>query len=102
QPSFNLTDADAFLTNMATAMAQRGLTMQYCMPSPRHFLQSSRYNNLTTIRTSEDRFVRARWSNFLYTARLASALGIRPFTDGFLSSETEHLLLPTLRAGPAG
>ena len=102
QPNFNLTDANAFLTDMATAMAQRGLTMQYCMPSPRHFLQSSRYNNLTTIRTSEDRFVRARWSNFLYTSRLASAMGIWPFTDVFLSTESDNLLLATLSAGPVG
>ncbi|PWU06902.1 MAG: hypothetical protein C5B51_11165 [Terriglobia bacterium] len=99
---FNLTDADTFLNNMASGMAQRGLTMQYCMASPRHFLQGSRYNNLTTIRTSADRFVRARWTEFLYTSRLASALGIWPFTDVLLSRETENLLLATLSAGPVG
>ena len=51
----NLTDQDAFLDNMAASMAQRNLTMQYCMASARHFMQSSKYSNLTTIRTSADR-----------------------------------------------
>lgn len=102
QPNFNLNDAETFLTNMAGAMAEHGLTMQYCMPSPRHFLQSTRYDNLTTIRTSEDRFGPARWNNFLFTSRLASALGIWPFTDVFLSTESENLLLATLSAGPVG
>jgi hypothetical protein len=102
QPDFNLADGESFLGNMASAMTSRSLTMQYCMPSPRHFLQSSRYNNLTTIRTSEDRFVRDRWTNFLYTSRLASALGIWPFTDVFLSTEADNLLVATLSAGPVG
>ena len=102
QPAFNLTDADTFLDNMAAAMAQRNLTMQYCMASPRHFLQSSKYNNLTTMRTSADRLSPARWNEFLYTSRLASALGVWPFTDNFTSTETNNLLVATLSAGPVG
>ena len=102
QASFNLTDSAEFLDNMAGAMADRNLTMQYCMASPRHFLQSSRYNNLTTIRTSADRLGRDRWTDFLYTSRLAGALGIWPFTDNFNSTETTHLLIGTLSAGPVG
>jgi hypothetical protein len=102
QTDFNLTDGEAFLDNMASAMAQRNLTMQYCMASPRHFLQSSRYSNLTTIRTSADRLGRDRWTDFLYTSRLASALGVWPFTDNFNSTETTHLLIATLSAGPVG
>jgi hypothetical protein len=99
---FNLTDAEAFLDNMAAAMSRRNLTMQYCMASPRHFMQSSRYSNLTTIRTSADRLSRDRWSDFLYTSRLASALGAWPFTDNFMSAETTNLLIATLSAGPVG
>ena len=38
--------------------------MQYCMASPRHFMQSSKYSNLTTIRTSADRLGRDRWTRF--------------------------------------
>jgi hypothetical protein len=45
---------------------------------------------------------RDKWSDFLYTSRLASAMGIWPFTDNFLSTETTHMLLATLSAGPVG
>jgi hypothetical protein len=102
QTDFNLTDSDTFLDNMAAAMARRNLTMQYCMATPRHFLQSSKYSNLTTIRTSADRLGRDRWTDFLYTSRFASALGVWPFTDNFNSTETTHMLLATLSAGPVG
>ena len=87
---------------MAASMGRRHLTMQYCMASARHFLQSSKYNNLTTIRTSGDHLQRDRWTDFLYTSRLASALGVWPFTDNFSSSDTSQLLLATLSAGPVG
>ena len=102
QTDFNLTDGAEFLDNMANSMAARNLTMQYCMASPRHFLQGSRYSNLTTVRTSADRLGRDRWTEFLYTSRLASALGMWPFTDNFNSTETTHLLIATLSAGPVG
>jgi hypothetical protein len=99
---FNLTDGDAFMDNMAASMDRRNLTMQYCMASARHYLQSSKYSNLTTIRTSGDRLQRDRWTDFLYASRLASALGAWPFTDNFISTETSQLLLATLSAGPVG
>jgi hypothetical protein len=99
---FNLTDSDAFLDNMAASMASRNLTMQYCMASARHFMQSAKYDNLTTIRTSADRLGRDRWNEFLYASRLASAMGIWPFTDNFLSTETTHMLLAVLSSGPVG
>lgn len=102
QADFNLTDSDAFLDNMAAAMARRNVTMQYCMASPRHYLQSSKYSNLTTIRTSADRMARDKWTDFLYASRFASALGAWPFTDNFLSTEVSHMLLAVLSAGPVG
>jgi hypothetical protein len=102
QPDFNLTDPDAFMDNMAAAMASRGLTMQYCMAGARHFLQGSKYSHLTTARTSGDRLQGAHWTDFLFTSRLAASMGIWPFTDNFRSSETAHLLIATLSAGPVG
>ncbi len=101
-PNFNLTDGDAFLGGMASAMAQQNLTMQYCMPTPRHVLQSARYPNLTTIRGSQDRFVSDRWTAFLFASRFIGAVGAWPFTDVFLSTERSNLLLATLSAGPVG
>lgn len=102
QTEFNLTDGEAFLDNMAASMGRRNLTMQYCMASARQFLQSSKYSNLTTIRTSSDHLQRDRWTDFLYASRLASALGAWPFTDNLMSTEISQLLLATLSAGPVG
>jgi hypothetical protein len=92
----------AFTGDMARAARARGLTLQYCMPLPRYFLQGARYDNLTTIRVSDDRFQRSRWDNFLYVSRLAGALGIWPWTDVFMSRETDNLLLATLSGGMVG
>jgi hypothetical protein len=93
---------DAFLDNMARATKTQGETLQYCMGPPRAFLQGSKYDNLTTIRTSSDRFKASKYHNFLYTSRLASALGIWPWSDVFNSGETLNLLLDNLSAGPIG
>ena len=93
---------NAFLDNMARATRAQGCTMQYCMALPRCFLQGSKYDNLTSIRTSDDRFGPPRYHSFLYTSRLASALGIWPWTDVFMSGETNNLLLSNLSAGPVG
>ncbi|MDP9001295.1 MAG: hypothetical protein M3O46_14430 [Myxococcota bacterium] len=98
----NLTDQDAFLDNMASAMEQKGLSIQYCMGLPRHYLQSSKYNSVMTTRANEDHFVTARWQPFLYTSRLASAVGEWPWTDVFRSSEEDNLILATLSAGMVG
>ncbi len=93
---------EAFLDNMSRACREEGITMQYCMPYPCYFMQGSRYPNLTTIRTSGDRFSFNRWNDFLYTSRLASSLGIWPWTDVYMSTERGNVLLSTLSAGPVG
>ena len=102
QPNYNLTDPDAFFDNMAQYAAADGLAMQYCMPLPRDYMQSTRYANLTTMRVSDDRFDSTKWDNFLYDSQLAGALGVWPWCDVFMSSETNNLLLANLSAGPVG
>ena len=104
-PEFSSTTwaGEEFMDGMANAAQRRGLTMQYCMALPRHYLQGgAKYSNLTTIRVSGDRFQRSRWKEFLYGSRLASALGVWPWTDVFMSSETPNILLATLSAGMVG
>ncbi|MEO6888104.1 MAG: carbohydrate-binding protein [Ktedonobacteraceae bacterium] len=101
-PNYNLTDPTAFLNNMASAASANGLTMQYCMPLPRDYLQGTMYSNLTTMRVSNDRFESSKWDTFLYDSRLGSALGIWPWTDVFMSTETDNLLLSTLSGGMVG
>jgi autotransporter-associated beta strand protein len=101
-PTLNLNDPPAFMNDMARAAAAKGLNLQYCMALPRHFLQGSLYNNLVTMRVSGDRFESGKWNAFLYTSKLAGALGCWPWTDVFYSSESRNLLLSTLSAGPVG
>jgi hypothetical protein len=100
--NFNLIDPYVFLGNMASSMAKRGITLQYCMATPAHFLQSTAYNNVTTVRASQDGFSRSNWNNFLYSSRFASAIGVWPFTDVFMSSQAENLIAAALSAGPVG
>jgi len=101
-PRRTLDAGERFMDAMATAAGAAGMTMQYCMPLPRHFLQSSKYSHLTTIRPSGDRLKEQHWRSFLFNGRLATALGIWPWTDVFKSSETENLLLATLSGGMVG
>jgi hypothetical protein len=98
----NLTDQDAYLDTMAAAMAARGISMQYCMPLPRQYLQATKYPNLLTTRVSADRFERPRYQDFLYTSLLTSSLGAWPWTDVFFSVETDNVLMSTLSAGLFG
>jgi hypothetical protein len=95
-------DAELFLDEMAKAASNHGLGLQYCMPLPRHFLQSTRYDNLYTIRPSGDGLVPEKWQQFLFGSTLASALGIWPWTDVFFSAVRENLLLATLSGGIVG
>ena len=92
----------AFFGNMAQAMARDGLRIQYCMPMPSELLEASRFGNVTTSRVSDDHFVRARWWSFLFTSRLASALGVKPWADVTSSRSVDAILLQTLSGGPVG
>ncbi len=91
-----------FFDEMSAAMARQGMTLQYCMPDPNEFLQASRYSNLTTTRVSDDHFLPARWTNFLFVSRLASALGVWPWADVTTSRDPNLILLQTLSGGPVG
>jgi hypothetical protein len=98
----SLTEPEAFMANLARAAADHQVTLQFCMPLPRHFLQGTRYDGLTSMRVSDDRFERSRWDTFLYGSRLATSLGTWPWSDVFFSSETHNLLLSTLSGGIVG
>jgi hypothetical protein len=100
--AYNMDDQNAFMDNMGRMSEMFGLSLQYCMGTPRHFLQSTKYDNLTTVRVSEDVFTRDKWDQFFYSSRLASALGVYPFTDVFGSNEKISTLIATLSAGIVG
>ncbi|BCM92036.1 hypothetical protein IAD21_03915 [Abditibacteriota bacterium] len=98
----DLSVGPAFADNMARSAQENGLTLQYCMATPRFFLQGAKYPNLTTIRTSGDRFERGKWNNFLYTSMFADVLRVRPWTDVFNSTESGNLTIAALSSGPVG
>jgi hypothetical protein len=98
----NLEVGNAFTDGMANACKKDGLTMQYCMAMPRYFLQGLKYNNLTSIRTSDDRFEPKKWKSFLYTSQLAYECGIYPWCDVFKSSELGNMIFSVLSDGPVG
>lgn len=100
--AYTIEEQNLFMDSMARAMESQGLSMQYCMATPRHLMQSSHYGNLTTARLSEDICTSDRWDQFLYSSRLASALGVWPWADEFRSGETGNILVATLSAGVVG
>ena len=99
---FNLTDPYAFLDNMASSMQAAGLSIVYCMPLWTHIMQSTKYDNVIAVRSSNDNFMRARWDELLFNARIASAVGLWPFADAFKSVNQRDVLVATLMAGPVG
>ena len=99
---FNLTDPDAFLDNMASAMQAAGRSIVYCMPMWTHIMQSTKYDNVIAARISNDNFLRARWDELLFNSRVTSAVGLWPFPDAFKSPNQRDVLVATLIAGPVG
>ncbi len=102
RPAMNIDQAHAFLADMADSMAKEDIGIQYCMPLPGYFMASTQFEDLRTIRTSDDRFKPARYDSFLYTSELAHAVGLWPWADVFMSSELSNLVVATLSAGPVG
>jgi len=100
--SHTLDQGAQFLDNMASAAASHGVTLQYCMSLPQYYLQGAKYPNLTTVRVSNDRFDRSKWDWAMYGSMLSGSLGEWPWTDVFMSTEKDNLLLATLTAGGVG
>jgi hypothetical protein len=93
---------EKFMDEMARATNANGLTMQYCMPIERHYMQGSKYGNLTTIRTSTDRFVQARFEEHFFNCRFAKSIGAWPWVDNYQSNELGCVVLACLTGGMAG
>ena len=92
----------AFLDNMASAMATRGIAMQYCMAYPMHILEAAKYPNLTTIRAAGDGLTRSKWTQLAFNARLIRETGAWPATDVLPSNDAGAMLFAALSGGPVG
>ena len=93
---------ELFADGMASAMAARGITMQYCMAYPLYMLQGVKYPNLTTIRAAGDGLTRDKWTQLAFNARFIHELGAWPATDVMPSHDTAAMLFATLSGGPVG
>ena len=98
----NLTAGHYFYHDMADGMAAHGVSVMYCMPLPCELLESSELNNVAATRVSDDKFIRPRFYNCLFTSRLAGALGLWPWDDVCMSWRTDNVLLQNLSAGVVG
>ena len=97
-----LSVGNEFTDGMANAGQADGIDLQYCMAMPRFFLQGVKYNNLTTIRTSDDRFDPKKWKWFIFTSQFGYEMGIWPWCDVFKSPETGNMIVSVLSAGSVG
>ncbi|MBN1308516.1 MAG: hypothetical protein JXA18_11395 [Chitinispirillaceae bacterium] len=102
KPAYTLNLGEEFMTNMALGMEKHGITLQYCMVTPRHYLQASKYSNVTTVRVSQDGFDLSDRDQIFYLSRLARSVGTYPWTDGFPSSDLSRLTVAVLTAGVVG
>ncbi|KNC53925.1 6 carbohydrate binding protein [Thecamonas trahens ATCC 50062] len=79
-----------WLLQMGNAAAAHGIRIQYCMPYPRHLLQSVEIAAVDQIRASGDevpgRNDAHQWQPMGTTALLAHALGLAPSKDNFWST----------------
>ncbi|HUQ40847.1 MAG TPA: hypothetical protein VM030_11920 [Acidimicrobiales bacterium] len=105
--------ARAWQEGVDGAAGERGMTLQWCMPSPADICQTVSLANVASIRTSGDHGYIVSpgylWAWFLYTNAFAGALGLRPFKDVFSADPTNpeahtdvEALLSALSTGPVG
>ena len=84
-----------WLLQMGNAAAAHGIRIQYCMPYPRHLLQSVEIAAVDQIRASGDevpgRNDAHQWQPMGTTALLAHALGLAPSKDNYWSMSTPQL-----------
>jgi hypothetical protein len=80
--------ARTWLLQMNAGAQAAGVYIQYCMPYPRHALQSVELSQVTQIRASGDHYppqYGTQWQ-IGYSSMLAAALGLAPFKDNFYSA----------------
>jgi hypothetical protein len=97
--AFNLTDPEQYHLTMAHEMAKQGIFQIYCMPLPEDLLQSTWLDNVVAFRPSFDRLQRGGWDQLIYGSHLGWSLGLWPWSDTFMSGETDNMIPSLLSAG---
>jgi len=101
--------AEKWMNNQNNAALAEGRSMQLCMAGAAHLMYTLDMPVVTTFRTSIDYHAatskESYWPMFHTVNMLASALGIMPFKDNFLSYETwgeQEAQISILSAGMVG
>lgn len=102
QLHIHLSLARGFTHGMASALSARHIAIIYCMETSRFLLEAGELANVIAMRGADDRFVKARWRDFIYNSLFIHAVGAWPWSDVFMSSEQGNLLLSLLSGGPVG
>ena len=85
----NVTAASDWLKAMADAADGLNVTIQYCMPLPRHMLESSKHQAVTNARASGDYHPgQGNWQVGL-SSLFYWALGVQPSKDDWWSTQTQ-------------
>lgn len=110
---------DIYYKNMAKALQNRGIDMQYCMALPRNILQSTENPVMVSLQASEDHHVPMAepnpqpgnpdnhdpyfWKQMIFTGALYGALGIWPSRDNIQTvadpNAFEDVMLANLLGG---
>jgi hypothetical protein len=96
----NTFDDEKFINAMASAMQDKHIDLQFCMPLARHLLEAIRHASVHTVRVSPDRFGWSHWDDEMYGAIVLNAGSVWPTVDNFRTTEQRNLLLAVLSAGP--
>jgi hypothetical protein len=107
QVATNVNEFDTVFNNMAQATRDLGMSMQYCMAQPKHYLQGAKYSNLGTMRTSDDGFANTAWGAerqraHFFNTRIIWSLGIYPWTDNFPGSRIDLAIANAVSGGITG
>ncbi|MEY2457316.1 MAG: hypothetical protein QOK06_2410 [Acidimicrobiaceae bacterium] len=104
--------ARAWQEGLDRAAGERGMSLQWCMPTPADVMQTATLRNVTSIRTSGDHGYLVGpgilWSWFCYVNVWARAMGLWPYKDVFRTDHGRHdeslmeALLSALSGGPVG
>ncbi len=108
---------DTFFKNMAKALGEKGIDMQYCMQAPRNILESTENPIMVSLQGSDDHHVPMSetkpyreetldpydWKHLIFTDALYGALGIWPSRDNIQTiadpNAEEDILLANLLGG---
>lgn len=103
----------AWQQGLDAALADRGMTAQWCMATPADMMATTQLGQVTSIRTSGDHGYlvppELLWAWFLYTNAMVRPLGLWPYKDVFRSDghggstdPVAEAALAALSGGPVG